>query len=101
MQVAGGVRLRLEKSIEVPKRAFHPPISGHFIEAHLQKNLPISSSNFQEGVQMTRSHRGTKSIEVVGFEGFVLPSALGEHFSGQIRGFLATLQRKRGPLVTL
>ena len=97
MQVTGGVRLRLEKSIEVPKRAFHP----HFIEAHLQKNLPISSSNFQEGVQMTRSHRGTKSIEVVGFEGFVLPSALGEHFSGQIRGFLATLQRKRGPLVTL
>lgn len=35
MGFSSGVRLRLEKSIEVPERGFDIPLGGHLVETHL------------------------------------------------------------------
>ena len=75
MHVSGRMTLRLEKGIEVPERAFHEPVSGHFVESHLKENSSEKLSYFQQGVAMSTVTHLTNCIKVVYLELSVFPTS--------------------------
>mmetsp|Transcript_2360 Transcript_2360/g.5543 ORF Transcript_2360/g.5543 Transcript_2360/m.5543 type:complete len:216 (-) Transcript_2360:1024-1671(-) len=53
VRVSGGVRLWLEKSVEVPEGAFYPLGGGHLLEPHLHQNAPKFGPDLEQGVEIT------------------------------------------------
>ena len=101
MHITSRVTLGLEKSIEIPERAFNKSGSRHFIETHLEKNFAELRSNLHERVQVSTLRITTSSIPVLFLKLLVFPSSRAQHLSCQSRRKLFELSSEGLSLISL
>ena len=92
VHVAGGVRLRLEQTIEVPERTLHESVSRHLVETHLQEGFAELSPHFQQRVQVPSVGDLAASVQVLLLELGIFPGSSAKHFCGKLSFHLHALR---------
>jgi hypothetical protein len=104
VHITSRMTLRLEKSIEVPERAFYELTCWHFVEAHFEENFTELSAYLKKRVQMTTIGSLTLSIKIVFLELSVFPCSASNHINCEISLHLLSLRseiRALGNLIAL
>ena len=84
VRITGGMRLRLEQTVEVPEGRLDPLVGGHLMEAHLQEDVAELGPNLEEGVEISATNLLTQGLEVVLLELRRLPRTGIQHLLGQV-----------------
>ena len=94
MGVSGWMLLGLEKGVKVPERILDEIVGRHLTETHLEENLSVFCSDFQERMKMSRLRLNSERVEIVRFKVGGFPISARNHFRRQIRFALVDLQRE-------